>query len=85
MTTWPQFLSEQRKLGKTVQEASALWKEEKSPKPKGYKVCPQCGSAEFETREDFNVRVRHYMCVRCNRNWEVPHRIIDHDLPYEPK
>jgi len=50
-----------------------------------YKTCPQCGSTEAEYRDDARVLVRHYLCLKCNRAWEVPLRVVEWDLPYEPK
>ena len=57
----------------------------KGPQKGAYKLCPNCQGDNVESREDFNYRVRHYMCVKCNKSWEVPHRVIDHDLPFQHK
>ncbi len=71
----------------TAKKKPVVKKEEapKVPQKGGYKVCPACGSVQTESKEDLRYRIRHYMCIVCNRSWEVPHRYIDHDLPYEPK
>lgn len=50
-----------------------------------WQKCPQCGSTDVEKKQAEKTMVYHVMCLKCNRSWEVPDRVISYDLPYEPK